>query len=46
MEELAQHPLSESLQEKLQGAITYFSNNQHQWSMPTTAPTIFPSVQG
>jgi hypothetical protein len=30
MQELAKHPLSESLQEKLQCAITYFSNHQRQ----------------
>ena len=33
MEQLAQHPLSESLQEKLQRAITYFSNEWDLYSM-------------
>ena len=46
MEELAQHSLSESLQEKLQGAITYFSNHQHQMEYASYRANHFPIGSG
>ena len=46
MEELAQSPLSESLQEKLQRAITYFSNHQHQMEYAHYRAKYFPIGSG
>jgi hypothetical protein len=46
MEELAQHPLSEALQEKLQRAITYFSNHQHQMDYAHYRARLFPISSG
>ena len=46
MEQLAQHPLSESLQEKLQRAITYFSNHQHQMDYAHYRARLFPISSG
>jgi hypothetical protein len=46
MEELAQHSLSESLQEKLQRVITYFSNHQHQMEYASYRANHFPIGSG
>jgi hypothetical protein len=46
MQELADHPLSESLQEKLQRAITYFSNHQHQMEYANYRAHHFPIGSG
>ena len=46
MQELANHPLSESLQEKLQRATTYFSNHQHQLEYASYHAHHFPIGSG
>jgi hypothetical protein len=46
MQELARRPLTESLQEKLQRAITYFSNHQHQMDYANYRANHFPIGSG
>jgi hypothetical protein len=46
MQELAQHPLSESLRGKLQRAITYFSNHQQQMDYVRYHANHFPIGSG
>ena len=46
MQELANHPLSEPLQEKLQRAITYFPNHQHQMDYAHYRAKHFPIGSG
>jgi hypothetical protein len=46
MQELARRPLSESLQEKLQRALTYFSNHQHQMDYAHYRAKHFPLGSG
>src|SRR5919109_4094598 len=46
MQELAQRPLSESQHEKLQRAITYFSNHQHQMGYAHYRTNHFPIGSG
>jgi hypothetical protein len=46
MQELASHPLSEPLQEKLQRAITSFSNHQHQMDYAHYRANHFPIGSG
>jgi hypothetical protein len=46
VQEVARHPLSEPLQEKLQRAITYFSNHQHQMDYARYRAKHFPIGSG
>ncbi len=46
MKEFAQQPLSESVQEKLQSAITYFVNHQHQMDYTNYRAKHFPIGSG
>jgi hypothetical protein len=46
MQELARHPLSESLQERLQRALPYFLSLRPKGSRPLTVSHILPSAQG
>ncbi len=46
MEELAKHPLSQSFQEKLHRAITYFANHQHQMNYARYRAKRFPIGSG
>ena len=46
MQALAQRPLSESQHEKLQRAITYFSNHQHQMEYARYRAKHFPIGSG